>query len=66
MQRFRRFGCRVARPVATAAMLLFMATGASPVSPLFEPLSEVAEAATKAAESEAERKAAEDAACSLG
>ena len=66
MERFRRFGCRVARPVATAAMLLFMATGASPVSPLFEPLSEVAEAATKAAESEAERKAAEDAACSLG
>ena len=66
MERLRRFGCRIARPAATAALVLFLATGASPISPFFEPLSEVAEAARVAEEAEAARKAAEDAACSLG
>ena len=66
MDRFRRFGCRIARPVATAALLLFLGTGAGGGSPLYEPLSEVVEAANAAREAEAGRKAAEQAACALG
>ena len=65
MDRFRRFGCRIARPVATAALLLFLGTGAGGGSPLYEPLSEVVEAAKAAREAEAGRKAAEQAACAL-
>lgn len=65
MERFRRFGCRIARPLATVSLVLFLGTGAGPTSPLWEPLSEVAGAAQAAQEAEAARKGAERAACAL-
>lgn len=66
MDRFRRLGCSIARPVAGVALVLFLATGAGGGSPLYTPLSAVSSAASKRAESEAARKAAEKAACALG
>ena len=66
MERLRRFGCSIAKPLATVTLVLFLSTGAGPASPLYGPLSEVVEATTAAREAEAARKGAETAACALG
>jgi hypothetical protein len=65
MNHFRRLGCRLNKPLAGVFLVLFLTTGASSASPVYRPLAAVASAARKAQAAEAQRKAAEQAACAL-
>lgn len=63
MNRLRQYGCRLIRPAAFAALLIYGGTGAA-ASPVHEVLEEVVQAAEAEAERRAEREVAERAACS--